>query len=92
MRLLWAVLLSVLAMQAGTVFTFEPTIYGTGAVEGQDGWYKPVGGGGGFVSLNNGTQVTSNPTGPTQLAAMVNNGTNARAEHLFDFSGAGLDE
>jgi hypothetical protein len=83
------VLLSVLAMQAGTVFTFEPTTYSPGAVEGQDGWYNPEAAAGGFVSLNNGTQVTSNPTGATQFAGIVNNsGSNARAEHLFDFGGA----
>lgn len=74
---------------AGTVFTFEPATYSTGAVEGQDGWYNPLTDAGGFVSLNNGTQVTSNPTGGTQFAAMINNeGTNARTEHLFDFSSA----
>jgi hypothetical protein len=89
MRLPCVVLLSVLAMQAGTVFTFEPATYSTGAIEGQDGWYNPLTGGGGYVSPNDGTQVASNPTGGAQFAGMVNNkGTNARTEHLFDFSSA----
>lgn len=39
MRLLCAVLLSVLTMQAGTVLTFEPTTYaGSASLHGQDGW------------------------------------------------------
>jgi len=90
MRLLCVVLLSVLAMQAGTVFTFEPTTYAPGAIAGQNGWYNPdLTGAGGSVAAYSAGGVITNPTGGAQFVAMDHSGSvDVRAEHLVDFSSA----
>ena len=89
MRFLCVVFLSVLAIQAGTVFTFEPTTYAPGTVAGQDGWYNPSASGlAGQVLTYAGSAYPANPGGGTQFLNTFDASNDARAEHAFDFGGA----
>jgi hypothetical protein len=90
MRLLYVVLLSVLAMQAGTVFTFEPATYTAPAsVAGQDGWYNPSATDpAGQVLTYASSAYPANPGGGAQFLHTFGTDNDARAEHAFDFSGA----
>jgi hypothetical protein len=90
MRIVCLIVSTALALQAGAVFTFEPTTYTAPvSIEGQDGWTNPVADEvAGRVLAYAGGSYAVNPEGGLQYLLTYGEEDDARAQHDVDFSGA----